>query len=116
MSTEETAGDQIAKRIREAVSALQTDKARVIVPLDMHHETLQDGLRTLARSRVNNSLRQLRAASGLSYADVAAQTGLTQQMLFDVEYKERRLTLAELRLLATCYDVGINDLLGVDVD
>lgn len=112
----ETTGDQIAKRIREAVSALQTGKERVIAPLDMQQETLEAGLRTLARSRVSSILRQLRAASGLSYAEVAAHTGLTQQMLFDTEYKERRLTLAELRLLATCYDIGINDLLGVDID
>jgi transcriptional regulator with XRE-family HTH domain len=61
-------------------------------------------------------LRQLRAASGLSYDDVAAQSGLSKQILFDVEYKERRLSLDELRKLAACYAVGVNDILGVDID
>jgi hypothetical protein len=37
-------------------------------------------------------------------------------MLYDVEYKDRRLTLDELRTLAQCYNITINDILGVDID
>ena len=53
---------------------------------------------------------------GLTYDEVQAETGLSQQTLFDVEYKTRRLTLAELRLLAACYDVGVSDILGVEIE
>ena len=37
-----------------------------------------------------------RAGKGLSYRQVQEQTGLSQQLLYDMEYKDRRLTLAEL--------------------
>lgn len=69
-----------------------------------------------ARSRVSATLRQLRAARHLSYDAVKERTGLTQQLLYDVEYGERRLTLDELRLLAECYGVSADDVLGVDVE
>ena len=108
--------DSLAKRIRETVLNLQHAKERVTTPVDMAEETMRHSIRTLARSRVSNLLRQLRAAKGYSYETVAAQTGLTKQMLFDLEYKERRLTLAEVRLLADCYGVTLADLLGVDLE
>lgn len=69
-----------------------------------------------ARSRVSATLRQLRAARGLSYDAIREQTGLTQQLLYDVEYRDRRLTLDELRLLAACYGISVDDVLGVDVE
>lgn len=68
-----------------------------------------------ARSRVSATLRQLRAARHLSYDDIRTQTGLSQQLLYDVEYGDRRLTLGELILLAECYGVSAGDILGVDV-
>lgn len=61
-------------------------------------------------------MRQLRAAHGLTYAQVQTQTGFSQQMLFDFEYKERRLTLDELRTLAGCYGISVDDVLGVDLE
>jgi transcriptional regulator with XRE-family HTH domain len=70
----------------------------------------------VARSRISQTLRQLRAANGLSYAQVQSNTGLSQQLLYDVEYGDRRLTLDELRLLADCYHVAVNDLLGIDLE
>ena len=70
----------------------------------------------LARNRVSATLRQLRAVRSLSYEAVRERTGLSQQLLYDMEYAERRLTLAELRLLAECYDVPVNDIVGVEVE
>ena len=108
--------DQLVKRIQETVRTLQRGKARVIEPINTSEEKLRQSIRTLARTRVSNMLRQLRAARGYTYEALAAESGLSQQLLFDIEYKERRLTLDELRILATCYQISINDLLGVDID
>lgn len=108
--------DQLVKRIQETVRTLQRGKQRVIEPIDTGEEKLRQSLRTLARSRLSNMLRQLRAARGYTYEALAADTGLSQQLLFDIEYKERRLSLAELRTLAACYHVSISDLLGVDLE
>lgn len=68
-----------------------------------------------ARSRVSTTLRQLRAARSLSYDAIRERTGLSQQLLYDVEYSDRRLTLDELMLLAECYGVSADDVLGVDL-
>ncbi|MEZ4733343.1 MAG: helix-turn-helix transcriptional regulator [Caldilineaceae bacterium] len=108
--------DQLVKRIQETVRNLQRSSRQVLEPIDTNEEKLRHSIRTLARTRVSNTLRQLRAARGYTYEALAAETGLSQQMLFDIEYKERRLSLEELRSLAACYRVNINDLLGVDID
>lgn len=108
--------DQIAERIREMVFKHQQRSAHVGIPVDTQQESVLSGIRTLARSRVSNVLRQLRAVTGYSYDEVTAATGLSKQMLFDMEYKERRLTFEELCLLADCYQVSVNDILGVDID
>jgi hypothetical protein len=68
-----------------------------------------------ARSRVSATLRQLRAARDLSYDAIRERTGLSQQLLYDIEYGDRRLTLDELILLAECYGVSADDVLGVDL-
>ncbi len=116
MNTNGSVSEQIARRIREAVLSLHQGNERVTELVDTQQENTVLAIRTLARSRVSNILRQLRAASGFSYEDVATQTGLTKQLLFDVEYKERRLTLDELRKLAAAYEIGIDDILGVDLE
>lgn len=108
--------DQLVKRIQETVRNLQRGKERVITPINPGEEKLRQSLRTLARTRVSSMLRQLRAARGYTYEALAAESGLSQQLLFDIEYKERRLTLDELRILAACYQVSVSDLLGVDID
>ncbi|MCB9149397.1 MAG: helix-turn-helix domain-containing protein [Caldilineaceae bacterium] len=77
---------------------------------------MRDAVRQLARNRVGTALRQLRAARGLSYADVQAETGLSQQLLWDVEYGVRRLKLAELKQLAACYQLDADDILGIDLE
>ncbi|MEJ5248282.1 MAG: helix-turn-helix transcriptional regulator [Caldilinea sp.] len=70
----------------------------------------------MARSRISATLRQLRAARSLSYDAVRERTGLSQQLLYEVEYGSRRLTLGELMLLAECYGVSADDILGVDLE
>jgi hypothetical protein len=47
---------------------------------------------------------------------VRQRTGLTMQLLYDVEYRDRSLTVDELRLLAICYEVSVNDILGIDLE
>lgn len=108
--------DSLFKRIQETVQRLSHAPTRALTPVDEQEDKHRNAVRQLARSRVSQTLRQLRATHGLSYAKIQQQTGLSQQLLFDVEYKERRLTLAELRLLAKCYEVNVNDLLGIDLD
>ena len=108
--------DPIYKRIRDTVLRLAHAPKRVLEPVDEAETTARNAVRQLARSRVSALLSQLRATHGYTYAQVQDKTGLSQQLLFDVEYKERRLNLDELRRLAQCYDVGVNDILGIDID
>jgi hypothetical protein len=108
--------DTLFKRIQETVQRLTHAPTRALSPVLESEDKERNAVRQLARSRISQTLRQLRATKGLSYAQIQQQTGLAQQLLFDVEYKQRRLTLAELRLLAHCYGVNANDLLGIDLD
>ncbi|MEZ4864781.1 MAG: helix-turn-helix transcriptional regulator [Caldilineaceae bacterium] len=108
--------DQLVKRIRNTVLDLQEQKERSLTPVDTAEEKLRQSVSTAARSRVSSLLRQLRGAHGYSYETLAAESGLSQQLLYDVEYKERRLTLDQLRTVANCYGIGVNDLLGVDIE
>ena len=78
--------------------------------------SMRDSVQTAARNRLSIAIRQLRAAYGLSYEEIQAQTGLSQQLLWDLEYKDHRLTLAELNKLAACFDMTASDLLGVDLE
>jgi len=111
-----TSDDPIYKRIRDTVLRLAHSPKRVLEPVDEAEITARNAVRQLARSRISAILRQLRATHGYTYAEVQDKTGLSQQLLFDVEYKERRLTLDELRLLAQCYEIGVNDVLGIDLE
>jgi len=105
-----TGDDSILKRLRRGAAASQP-----AVPAQDEGE-LRRALRQVARTRVSQMLSQLRAARGLTYEQVRQQTGLPMQLVYDVEYRERRLTLDELRLLAACYEVSVNDILGIDVE
>ena len=77
---------------------------------------LANSIRQIAHSRVSLALRQLRAQHSLSYEQIQQRTGLSQQLLWDMEFNNRRLSLDELRQLAECYNLSVNDILGVDVD
>lgn len=108
--------DTLFQRIRDTVARLTHAPERALTPVEEQEDKARVAVRQLARSRVSQTLRQLRATHGLSYAQIQEQTGLAQQLLFDVEYKDRRLTLDELRLLLRCYGVGVNDVLGIDLE
>ena len=107
--------DSILKRIRSRVAGSASDPARPAAPVQDETD-LRNAVRQVARSRISQMLSQLRAARGLSYEQVRQQTGLWTQLLYDMEYRDRRLTVDELRRLAVCYDVGVNDILGIDLD
>jgi hypothetical protein len=109
--------NNLVKRFQETILRLAHGPQRALdPPVEETEDNTRASLRRLARFRISLVLRQLRAAHGLTYAQIQAQTGFSQQFLFDVEFKDRRLTLDELRTLAQCYAVHVNDLLGVDVE
>ncbi|NJN81251.1 MAG: helix-turn-helix domain-containing protein [Caldilineaceae bacterium] len=108
--------DPLFSRLRESVLRLTRTQERIVEPLDTTEATARESVQKLSRSRVSSLLRQLRAAYGYSYEQIQERTGLSQQLLFDVEYRDRRLTLEELRLLADCYHVSAGDILGIDLD
>lgn len=108
--------EYVVQRIRESLNWLRRTPARTTAPYQKSERNIRDSIRQLSRQRVSDLLRQLRAAHGLSYEQVNERTGLTQQLLFDVEFKDRRLSLDEIRRLADCYQVSVNDLIGIDVD
>jgi len=109
------AEESLLARVRAAVAPHDQPLARTLSdPLD--EAKVRQAVNLSARSRVAATLRQLRAARQLSYDAIRMQTGLSQQLLYDVEYRDRRLTLDELRLLAECYGVSADDVLGVDIE
>jgi hypothetical protein len=108
--------DSLLRRLRNNRLAIGKLPERGITAPPPKDESVRESVRLLARSRVSQILRQLRATRGYSYEQVREKTGLSQQLLFDVEYKDRRLSLDELRLLARLYDLSVNDILGIDLD
>ena len=117
MTNDSETDDTILQRMREALLRVRQTPARALTPPPVRDEVnVRTAVRTLARSRVSEILRQLRAGQGYSYGQVQEKTGLSQQLLYDVEYKDRRLSLAELRALAECYAVSIDDILGIDLE
>jgi len=73
-------------------------------------------VRQAAANRVSATLRQLRVDHGYSYEQQRDMTGLSLQVLYDIEFKKRRLTVHELGLLAQCYELDASDILGVDLE
>lgn len=111
-----TPNESLVQQIRDTVLRMVRTPTRALEPVEEQSDKTRESVRQLSRSRVSQLLRQLRAAHGRTYADIQEQTGFSQQMLYDVEYKDRRLSLDELRILAQCYSVTVNDILGVDID
>lgn len=108
--------ESLLKRLRASLLQMRETPERSLQPVTRQEANLREAVRKLARSRVSDTLRQLRATRGLSYEQVREKTGLPPQLLYDVEYRDRRLTLAELQRLARCYEVSVNDLLGIDLE
>ena len=108
--------DYHSKNIQESLARLERTPSRVTAAPDNIEPDQYESLRLQSRTRIALMLRHLRGIHGLTYAQVQTDTGLSQQVLFDVEFGERRLSLSELALLAACYQVSINDILGVDIE
>ncbi len=108
--------DYLIQSLREQVARLRFGQERVTEPVDETEVDARESVRKLARTRVAELMRQLRAVHGFNYEQIQSETGLSQQLLFDFEYKDRRLTLDELRLLTTMYGVSVDDVLGVDLE
>ena len=108
--------ESLLKRLRASVIEMRKTPHRTMEPQSQREVSVRDAVRQLSRIRVSEILRQLRAARGLSYEQVRERTGLPQQLLYDVEYRDRRLTLPELTALATCYETSVNDILGIDLE
>lgn len=109
--------DFLLHRLKDSIMRLGLLEERAVEP-DVIDERVdaRESVRQLSRNRVAALLRQLRAVHGFTYEQVHEATGLSQQLLFDMEYKDRRLTLDELRGLAQCYQVSAGDILGVEID
>jgi hypothetical protein len=113
--TQTTSDTSILNRIRGRMGGAPGAARPPEGPVTDENE-LRTALRQMARRRISQTLSQLRAARGLAYEQVRQETGLPMQVIYDVEYRDRRLTLEELRLLAACYDVSVNDILGIDLE
>src|SRR5215216_4992720 len=94
--TTDQSKDFLVQRIRESVNWLRRTPSHTATPLPKSERNIRDAIRLLSRQRVSDLLRQLRAAQGLSYEEVNERSGLSQQLLFDVEFKDRRLSLEEI--------------------
>ena len=108
--------ESLIKRLRASVIQIRKTPERTMEPESHREVSVRDAVRQLARSRVSEILRHLRSARGLSSDPVRERTGLPQQLLYDMEYRDRRLTLAELNALASCYETSVNDILGIDLE
>ena len=108
--------DFVLQRLREYILRLSYNEERVTEPEDDNRVDARESVRQLARTRVSDMLRQLRTVHGFSYEYVQDETGLPQQVLYDMEYRDRRLTLDELGRLAQLYQVSVADILGIEID
>lgn len=101
------------KQTRDRIDRIPSEREATVMVVE---EQVRDAVAIAARSRVGQALKQLRLAHGYSYADLQQLTNLSQQLLWDVEYNERRLNLEELRVLAACYQIKPSDILGIDIE
>lgn len=107
---------RVKQTVQKAMRLPSEPQQRPPIEATAEVAALADSIRQIAHSRVSLALRQLRAQHGLSYEQIQQRTGLSQQLLWDMEFNNRRLALDELRQLAECYHLSVNDILGVDVD
>lgn len=108
--------DFYVQSLKEQIAKLRFGANRVTEPVEEKAVDARASVRQLSRTRVAALLRELRAVHGFTYEQIQNETGLSQQVLFDMEFKDRRLTLDELRLLATMYGVSVGDVLGIELD
>lgn len=108
--------DQLTAQFKRTVERAEQIPSDRRAHFSVAEERMRDSVATAARARISVVLKQLRVAHNLTYEDIQAHTGLSQQLLWDVEYNERRLTLNELEKIANCYQLRVGDILGVDVE
>ena len=107
--------DYYLQSLKEQIAKLRYGSQRVTEPVEEAAVDARASVRQLSRVRVAALLRELRAVHGFTYAQIQNETGLSQQLLFDMEFKDRRLTLDELRLLTDLYGVSVGDVLGIEM-
>ncbi|MCB0160182.1 MAG: helix-turn-helix transcriptional regulator [Caldilineaceae bacterium] len=108
--------DYYLQSLKEQIAKLRYGTQRVTEPVEEAAVDARASVRQLSRVRVAALLRELRAVHGFTYAQIQNKTGLSQQLLFDMEFKDRRLTLDELRLLTDLYGVSVGDVLGIEME
>ena len=108
--------DYLIQSLKEQVARLRYGEERVTEPVEEAEVDARESVRRLARARVADLMRQLRAVHGFTYEEIQRETGLSQQTLFDFEFKDHRLTLEEFRLLTSMYGVSVGDVLGIDLE
>ena len=108
--------DYYLQSLKEQIAKLRYGSQRVTEPVEEAAVDARASVRQLSRVRVAALLRKLRAVHGFTYAQIQNETGLSQQLLFDMEFKDRRLTLDELRLLTDLYGVSVGDVLGIEME
>ncbi|MCB0073316.1 MAG: helix-turn-helix transcriptional regulator [Caldilineaceae bacterium] len=108
--------DYYLQSLKEQIAKLRYGSQRVTEPVEEAAVDARASVRQLSRVRVAALLRELRAVHGFTYAQIQNETGLSQQLLFDMEFKDRRLTLDELRLLTDLYGVSVGDVLGIEME
>ena len=108
--------DYYLQSLKEQIAKLRYGTQRVTEPVEEAAVDARASVRQLSRVRVAALLRELRAVHGFTYAQIQNETGLSQQLLFDMEFKDRRLTLDELRLLTDLYGVSVGDVLGIEME
>lgn len=108
--------DYYLQSLKEQIAKLSYSRQRVTEPAEEAAVDARASVRQLSRSRVAALLRELRAVHGFTYEQIQNETGLSQQLLFDMEFKDRRLTLDELRLLTGMYGVSVGDVLGIELE
>ena len=108
--------DYYLQSLKEQIAKLRYGSQRVTEPVEEAAVDARASVRQLSRVRVAALLRKLRAVHGFTYTQIQNETGLSQQLLFDMEFKDRRLTLDELRLLTDLYGVSVGDVLGIEME
>jgi len=112
----DTNDNQWLTRIQNTVWRLARVPGRSISLPSESKISARSRVRQATADRVSATLRQLRVDHGYSYEQQRDITGLSLQVLYDIEFKKRRLTVHELGLLAQCYELDASDILGVDLE
>lgn len=62
------------------------------------------------------SIKAARINAGLTQKEVSAKTGIPQNTISWIELDKGLANIEQCKLLAECYNITINELIGVDPD